>query len=150
MAKRNDNDIAVFKVPDKQYENGFKLTQFPYSIGKSSELEYDDLVYLVGNPFMIGTNIRQGHISMKDYISKGFYNKSEIISSLPVSPGDSGGPVLAVRDYSFELVGLQKSVLQKNNNISMFIGIDTIIESIKTNSLDQLAEDLNSRQYQNF
>lgn len=140
-------DAALFRIP-----KGTKLNCYPYDIGKKSELELGDRVYIIGNPLYRGTNLREGIISGKSrYFSKdGTSNKDYFTTSLPISPGDSGCPVIALRDGKIELVGLAQSVLQANVCISFIVGIDAIMDRIKNADTPNIYKSLQDRMHKPY
>ena len=71
-------------------------------------------------------------------------------TSIPTSPGDSGGPIVALRDGNIELVGLMESVSTKNSCISFAVGIDAIMERIKDEGLTDLYESMQDKMYKPY
>ena len=125
---------------------------YPYSIGTKSELELGDIVYIIGNPLYRGLNLRDGIVSSKSqyYAKKGISKEEYFTTSLPISPGDSGCPVIALRDGKIELIGLAQSVLKDNVCVSHVVGIDAIMESIKGAGVPDLYESLQNKMYKPY
>jgi len=48
-----------------------------------------------------------------------------------VNPGDSGTPVIAIRDGQYELVGLSQGIFTNAQNLSWAIKINPIINKLK-------------------
>ncbi len=130
VVKGKEDDIAIFKVPD-----GLQLNSFPYEIGNSDELQVGDFIYVVGNPMNYGINVREGIVSSMiapeaiAAILPRFENAFMISNG--VNPGDSGTPVIAIRDGKYELVGLSQGIFTNTQNLSWAIKINPIINKLK-------------------
>ncbi|MFQ5842442.1 MAG: trypsin-like peptidase domain-containing protein [Thermodesulfobacteriota bacterium] len=130
VVKGKEDDIAIFKVPD-----GLQLNSFPYEIGNSDELQVGDFIYVVGNPMNYGINVREGIVSAMvapeaiAAILPRFENAFMISNG--VNPGDSGTPVIAIRDGKYELVGLSQGIFTNTQNLSWAIKINPIIDKLK-------------------
>lgn len=104
------NDIAVIGKTLTTVTANMNTPAFAYPIGKASELEWGDFVYVFGYP-MNYKMISKALVSSPDH-DKG---NSFLIDAV-FNRGFSGGLVLAIRDGvpHFELVGLVKSVPAEN------------------------------------
>lgn len=96
-------DSAVFRVHDIPEE--FNLPEYRIKLGNSDELEPFKKVYLLGNPQLEGTNIREGIVSNKEKLRtpEGMFNSRGFNISIKSFPGDSGNAVI---NEEGELVGL--------------------------------------------
>ena len=131
-------DLALFLMPPDSH----KEISYPvFKIGSSKELKLGNVIYLLGSPRLIGVNIRPGIISALDKhfdmeavsVLQGEFEKwahgMTIGLSIPAKGGDSGSPVVALRDGKPELVGLlNMSII---SNFSTILSIDEVIEKIK-------------------
>jgi S1-C subfamily serine protease len=130
LTKGKEDDIAIFKVPD-----GLKLASFPYKIGNSDDLRVGHFIYVIGNPMNYGINVREGIVSSMiapeaiSAVLPRFENAFMISNG--VNPGDSGTPVIAIRDGQYELVGLSQGIFTNAQNLSWAIKINPIIEKLK-------------------
>jgi S1-C subfamily serine protease len=130
LTKGKDDDIAIFKLPD-----GLQLDSFPYKIGNSDELQVGNYIYVIGNPMNYGINVREGIVSSMmapeaiAAVLPRFENAFMISNG--VNPGDSGTPVIAIRDGQYELVGLSQGIFTNAQNLSWAIKINPIIEKLK-------------------
>ncbi|NIS60920.1 MAG: trypsin-like serine protease [Proteobacteria bacterium] len=130
VVKGKEDDIAIFKVPD-----GFQLNSFPYEIGNSDELQVGDFIYVVGNPMNYGINVREGIVSSMvapeaiAAVLPRFENAFMISNG--VNPGDSGTPVIAIRDGKFELVGLSQGIFTNAQSLSWAIKINPILNKLE-------------------
>ena len=130
LSKGKEDDIAIFKVPD-----GLKLDSFPYKIGNSDDLQVGHFIYVIGNPMNYGINVREGIVSSMmapeaiSAVLPRFENAFMISNG--VNPGDSGTPVIAIRDGQYELVGLSQGIFTNAQNLSWAIKINPIIQKLK-------------------
>jgi len=130
VVKGKEDDIAIFKVPD-----GLQLNSFPYEIGNSDELQVGHFIYVIGNPMNYGINVREGIVSSMvapeaiAAILPRFENAFMISNG--VNPGDSGTPVIAIRDGQYELVGLSQGIFTNAQNLSWAIKINPILNKLK-------------------
>lgn len=123
-----EEDIAIFELP-----RGLKLNSFPYSIGNSDELRVGNFVYVIGNPANAGINVREGIISSLNYNGKipsliNFGNSFMVSNG--VNPGDSGIPVVALRDGRFELVGLAQGTMLQTQKLGWAVRINRALKLI--------------------
>jgi S1-C subfamily serine protease len=129
ITKGKEDDIAIFKIPD-----GLGLTSFPYQIGNSDDLQVGNFLYVIGNPLNYGINVREGIVSSMTApeaiaaILPRFENAFMISNG--VNPGDSGTPVIAIRDGRYELVGLSQGIFTNAQNLSWAIKINPIIKTL--------------------
>lgn len=129
VVKGKDDDIAIFKVPD-----GLALNSFPYDIGNSDDLQVGNFIYVIGNPMNYGINVREGIVSSMiapEAIAAILprYENAFMISN-GVNPGDSGTPVIAIRDGQYELVGLSQGIFTNAQSLSWAIKINPIIQKL--------------------
>jgi S1-C subfamily serine protease len=135
VVKGKEDDIAIFKVPD-----GLQLVSFPYEIGNSDELQVGHFIYVIGNPMNYGINVREGIVSSlvaPEAIAAILprYDNAFMISN-GVNPGDSGTPVIAIRDGKYELVGLSQGIFTNAQSLSWAIKINPILRKLK-NGLEE-------------
>lgn len=129
-----DEDLALFKISDNAEINHPK-----FIVGRSDELMVGHIIFLLGSPQLLGPSVRRGivagfgshwdkeqweAITGKNEISL----ESAVILSIGAMPGDSGSPVVALRDGRLELVGLLEATL--GQAISFMIAIDAAIQKI--------------------
>ncbi len=126
----NDMDVALFRLPE-----GLSLKSFPYRMGNSDDLQVGNFVYLVGNPMNIGINVREGIVSsLKAPAIVSRLNavaENAFMVSNGLNPGDSGTPVIAIRDGVYELVGLSQGTFQTSQRLGWAIRINNILRRIE-------------------
>lgn len=132
LYKNTDDDIAFFKIPD-----GVAVTSFPYKFGNSDDLAVGNFVYAVGNPLNMGINVREGIVSAlrAPKVAERFDVRVEntFMISNGLSPGDSGTPVVAIRNGEFELVGISQGVIVPHNRLGWAVRINAIRDILKKN-----------------
>ena len=124
-------DVALFRLPP-----GLTLKSFPYRIGNSDDLEVGNYIYLVGNPMNFGINVREGIVSSlkapRVVTEVDSIAANAFMVSNGLNPGDSGTPVIAIRDGEYELVGLSQGSFIRSQRLGWVIRINTVLRRIKT------------------
>lgn len=126
------NDLAVIKITDSDY---YKYQQLPYSV-KFSTSDVGESCYALGYPMIstMGTEIKltTGVISSRS----GFQGDvSTYQVSVPVQPGNSGGPLF---NYKGELIGIINAKHTDAENVSYAIKtayVRNLIESFTNDDL---------------
>jgi S1-C subfamily serine protease len=119
-----------------------ELTSFPFSIGNSDELQVGNVVFLLGN-FQTGFSVRMGNVTQLDFTTYGArgevanVNRDIFGISAPTVEGDSGGPILCVRDGQLELIGMVTFLVERARGLGYCLKINTIADQIKKNTKDQ-------------
>ena len=119
------NDIALFELPE-----GVRPPSFPYALGNSDDLRVGNYIYVVGNPMNLGVNVREGIVSAlhapKEISHVDAKGENAFMVSNGLVPGDSGTPVIAIRDGRYELVGLSQGTFVGNTRLGWVIRINAI------------------------
>jgi S1-C subfamily serine protease len=119
-----------------------ELTPFPFSIGNSDELQVGNVVFLLGN-FQTGFSVRMGNVTQLDFTTYGArgevanVNRDIFGISATTVEGDSGGPILCVRDGQIELIGMVTFLVEPARGLGYCLKINTIADQIKRNMEDQ-------------
>ena len=125
-----DLDVALFRLP-----KGLGMRSFPYRIGNSDDLQVGNFVYLIGNPMNFGINVREGIVSSlkapKVVTQVNSIAENAFMVSNGLNPGDSGTPVIAIRDGRYELVGLSQGSFIRSQRLGWVIRINTILRRIQ-------------------
>ncbi len=120
------NDLAILKI------NATNLKPLP--LGDSSQLKLGQLTVAIGTPLGEFTNtVTTGIISglgrgiTAGSPFEGFVEKLDnvIQTSAPISPGNSGGPLL---DSSGQVIGINTAIAQEGQNIGFAIPVNVIKE----------------------
>jgi len=109
-------DLAVLK-PDK------KLVPFPAKLGNSDELRVGQRMFMVGNPYLSFFDIREGMVSSLKPIDKSksvfkdFAADPEAYFSVScgIAKGDSGMPVVAIKNGEFYIMGIAIATFEGEN-----------------------------------
>ncbi len=129
LVRERETDVALFLLPE-----GINLPSFPYAMGNSDELQMGNYVYIVGNPLNYGLNVREGIVSTMQappaIREVDADEKNAFMVSNGLNPGDSGGPVIAIRDGKFELVGLAQGTFANTQKMSWVIRINSILNRL--------------------
>lgn len=140
-----ESELALFKLSSGDGEYHLQFT-----LGLSRQLRLGHKIFILGSPGLMGSFIREGIIANLQVsfpksdvdrlgVSEWLIHASIGISS-PVLPGDSGSPVIALRDGSPELVGILNINLLERFGI--MIGIDRVLEKIQeTTGIDLRQQD---------
>ncbi len=113
-----------------------------YSIGNSDDFRVANAIVLPSN-FQTGLNIRMGYVTQLDFVRYGQQgevtdNYKHIFGiSAVVSEGDSGSPVLFVRDGKLELGGVVSFIVLPARGLGYGLKINPIIERLKTHGGNQ-------------
>ncbi len=140
-------DIALFEIP----ANNLNLGSLDCPVGNSDELTVGTFLYIIGNPLNSGVNTREGIVSavlglQGTEIST---RRSDLfVISNGVLPGDSGAPVLALRDGVPELVGLVQGTVG-STRIGWAIKINSIREALSQFLGEDLCVGQHAVAYQN-
>lgn len=97
-----EKDVAVFNVP-----KSLNLKNHPCKI--KTNIKLGENVYLIGNPFLDGINVRSGRIIDLDELNKELtYTKGCFGVDIVTMGGDSGTPLI---NTDFELLGLVQATI---------------------------------------
>ena len=100
------NDLALLKVS----ASGIK----PLPLGNSDAVKIGETIYVVGNPKGLEGTFSDGIISSRH----GGYAKGRLQMTAPISPGNSGGPVLNAKG---EVIGVSYAILEGGQNLNFAI-----------------------------
>ena len=108
VASNKELDVALLEADDPK-----EFKKFPYNIGKSNDLREGDFIWAIGNPLGFLKNyILKGNVSNLNFIDQNEW----FMAGFDIQKGYSGGPVIAIRDGAYELVGISIAGLTRNAN----------------------------------
>ncbi len=121
-----NNDVAVLKVPGKNY-------QFA-SLGQSSKIKIGEIVLGLGNNFGENLSVSEGQISglHKTLLANGDQpqNLTDIIqTTAQLYPGDSGGPLF---DLNGNVIGINVATADQRPDTSFSIPIDDVKSEVSS------------------
>lgn len=108
----------------------------PYAIGNSDDFKIVSQVILPAN-FQTGLSIRLGYITQLDFVRYGpngevaAQNDNIFGISAVVSEGDSGSPILLIRDGKVELGGLVSFIVLPARGLGYGLKINPILKKLK-------------------
>lgn len=107
----------------------------PYAIGNSDDFKIVSQIILPAN-FQTGLSIRLGYITQLDFVRYGsagqvaVQNEDIFGISAVVSEGDSGSPILLLRDGKMELGGLVSFIVLPARGLGYGLKINPILEKL--------------------
>ena len=123
-----EKDFALLRAEKKIHHS-------PFTIGNSDDFKIGNFIFLLGN-FQTGLNIRTGYVTQLNFIRYGAQGEvSDInenlfgISAVTVE-GDSGAPILLLRDGRFELGGIVTFLVPQARGLGFGVKINTIMTQI--------------------
>ena len=132
----DDLDFAVLET-----EKG--VTPPGYSIGNSDDFQVMNVVIVPAN-FQTGLSIRLGYVTQLDFIQYGeqgeVAKRSEHIFGISavVSEGDSGSPILFLRDGKIELGGLVSFIVLPARGLGYGLKINSIVEKLGSDNENRI------------
>lgn len=103
-----------------------KLPAFPYKIGDSDKLKVPNFLYVIGNSNDFGIDVGTGNVS-KTYspIVDPSRDRNDFLSiKYGLNAGDSGGPIIAIMDGNYELVGINEALVLEAQMMGLGIKIN--------------------------
>lgn len=141
-------DIVLFRI------DGHQPFMFPQLVfGESSRIKLGNILFILGSPNLIGPVVRPGIVAAfgKD-IDRSVLDayaswdpKDRFLISAPVSSGDSGSPIVALRHGVPEVIGIADALLV-TSGITSAISVDLIFQAIKEKSGVDLREQAKANQ----
>ena len=105
-ATNKHNDLALLKVSASDIK--------PLPLGNSDAIKIGETVYVAGNPKGLEGTFSDGIISSRH----GGHAKGRLQMTAPISPGNSGGPVL---NSKAEVIGVSYAILEGGQNLNFAI-----------------------------
>lgn len=98
-------DVAIYELP-QELKDKLQIQEFPCK--PKTKINLGEKVYIIGNPELEGSNIREARISDKDGFNSVEETNNQKKNSLfgldqVIIPGDSGAPIV---NANYELIGL--------------------------------------------
>ncbi|MBW2145511.1 MAG: trypsin-like peptidase domain-containing protein [Deltaproteobacteria bacterium] len=126
------DDVAILSMPFQTE----KIRVFPYGLGNSDDLRIGNMVYVVGRPMNQEANVREGIVSglKGNALTREIYENPDnlfMFTSGLVS-GDSGSPIIAMRDGKYEIVGIAQGVISTESQFGWGIRINRVKELMRS------------------
>jgi len=128
IQKDVDNDLAILKINDESFKPVEKLK---YSFKESGIIDVGASAFTIGFPLALSGMGKEAKYTDGKVSSKTGYNGSlnSFQTSIPVQPGNSGGPVFNEKG---ELIGLINASVRETDNVSYAIKLNYIKNLIET------------------
>lgn len=127
----HEKDIALYELlVDVPWKS------FPDDIGNSDELKEGNFMYVIGNPLGDGINIRDGTVNATRWqggkpLHPDAKEEYFFVVNAGVMSGDSGAPVLAVRDGKYELVGIVSAAYMPFNELGFVVKVNVVRDVVQ-------------------
>ncbi len=121
VTKDKDNDLAILKINDPNFKSPDKIR---YSL-KEGGIEVGSSVFTIGYPYALSGMGKEAKFTDGKISAKTGYNNSinSFQTSIPVQPGNSGGPVFTDK---CQLAGLINASIQQTDNVSYAIKLNYV------------------------
>lgn len=133
--------VKIFDDPKDlillKFSTGEKITHPVFTFGKSAELKRGHIMFVLSSPNLALSSVKKGIVSgfgsdFSENSKQVEPNYTDLISTdAALAFGDSGSPVVAIRDGLPELVGVAKGKV-KDGGIGILISIDSIVEAVRS------------------
>ena len=122
VQKDKDNDLAILKINDEAFK---PLPKLKYSFKESGAVEVGTSAFTIGFPLALSGMGKEAKYTDGKVSSKTGYNGSlsTFQTSIPVQPGNSGGPVF---NNNGELMGLINASVSQTDNVSYAVKLNYI------------------------
>ncbi len=116
-----DNDIAILKIKDPD----FKPLSLQYAFKENGHVDVGAPVFTIGYPHALSGMGKEAKFTDGRVSSKTGYNGNlnSFQTSIPVQPGNSGGPVF---NSDGQLIGLVNATFKEADNVSYVIRLNYI------------------------
>jgi len=129
------SDLAFFSLPEE-----ITAPALPFPTGESGRLRIGDFVYLLGRLEGTDLHVRSGIVSALSptaRVAELPIAQNVFMISAPLSVGDSGSPVLAVRDGRYELVGIAQGKYATAREAGWVLRIEPILATLRNSLSDK-------------
>lgn len=121
-------DLALLRVQLEKPKSG-KLPAFePLKLGDSDAVVVGERAISIGNPLGLDHTLTDGLVSARRMIE----GRAWIQMSVPVSPGNSGGPLFNMRGEVIGVTTAQLGILGRGQNLNIAIPVKTLVEHLRT------------------
>lgn len=114
-----DQDIAILELSAENSATGERVSPVALELGSSDSLRLGDPLHVLGFP------LAQRSVKITDGVYSG-YQDSRLQHSAPISPGNSGGPLL---DRDGRVVGVNIQAFVRGTNTALAAPISTFLDA---------------------
>lgn len=122
VTQDKDNDLAILKISDEKFTT---LPAIKYAFKESGQLEVGSSVFTIGYPHALTGMGKDAKFTDGRISARTGYNGSvnSFQSSIPVQPGNSGGPVFNEKG---QMIGVINASIRNTDNVSYAIKLNYI------------------------
>jgi serine protease Do len=117
-----ENDLAVLKIKDEAFK---PFSSLKYAFKENGGIEVGSMVFTIGYPYALAGMGKEAKFADGKISAKTGYNGAinSFQSTIPVQPGNSGGPVFNEKG---QLIGLISSTIKQADNVSYAVKLNYI------------------------
>lgn len=124
-----DRDLALLRIKLDEPKQGPKVDALPLVLGDSDDVEVGERAVAIGNPLGLEHTLTDGLISAR----RMYQGKAWIQMSVPVSPGNSGGPLFNLKG---EVIGVITAQILggfggRAQNLNLAVPVNALKEMIR-------------------
>lgn len=122
------NDLALLRVQLEKPKSGKPPVFEPLKLGDSDAVVVGERAISIGNPLGLDHTLTDGLVSARRMIE----GRAWIQMSVPVSPGNSGGPLFNMRGEVIGVTTAQIGAFGRGQNLNIAIPAKTLVEHVRT------------------
>jgi S1-C subfamily serine protease len=121
-------DLALLRVQLEKPKSGKPPVFEPLKLGDSDAVVVGERAISIGNPLGLDHTLTDGLVSARRMIE----GRAWIQMSVPVSPGNSGGPLFNMRGEVIGVTTAQLGVFGRGQNLNIAIPVKMLVEHVRT------------------
>lgn len=130
LADSPSDDVALIRVDPKKPSHGPPVDVDPVELGDSDSVVVGEHVIAIGNPLGLDHTLTDGLVSSRRL----YQGKRWIQISVPISPGNSGGPLFDMRGKVVGITTAQfAGMFGRIQNLNLAIPVNTLKKLIQSN-----------------
>jgi serine protease Do len=126
------NDLAILRLNLPKPKSGKPPVFEALKLGDSDAVVVGERAISIGNPLGLDHTLTDGLVSARRMLD----GKAWIQMSVPVSPGNSGGPIFNMRGEVIGVTTAQYSTSQRAQNLNIAIPAKVVVQHLRTNYPD--------------
>jgi S1-C subfamily serine protease len=126
------NDLAIMRLNLARPKSGKPPVFEPLRLGDSDAVVVGERAISIGNPLGLDHTLTDGLVSARRMLN----GKAWIQMSVPVSPGNSGGPLFNMRGEVIGVTTAQYSGSARAQNLNMAVPAKVVAQHLRTNYPD--------------
>jgi serine protease Do len=126
------NDLAIMRLNLPRPKEGKPPVFEPLKLGDSDAVVVGERAISIGNPLGLDHTLTDGLVSARRMLD----GKQWIQMSVPVSPGNSGGPIFNMRGEVIGVTTAQYAASARAQNLNIAIPSKVVVQHLRTNYPD--------------